>query len=87
MTDAHTTYRQASAGNEREFERTLVQEITLAIAHAPTCSDAAAMAFSTAETASALLTALVGTLATVGASWSEDRRRMLGSVMKEERRT
>jgi hypothetical protein len=86
MTDAHTTSSNPRVGYEREFERTLVQGITLGIAHAPTCSDAAAIGVQHCRNRLGMLTALAATQwsAPAGAS---DRRRMLGSVMKKERRT
>ncbi len=44
MTTPHTTYSQASAGYEREFEHKLVEEITLAIGHLSTYVLAATLA-------------------------------------------
>jgi hypothetical protein len=63
MTAARTSYAQAIREYDPTFERTLVEEITLAIGRASICSDADVLALRTGETASALLTVFAATLA------------------------
>jgi hypothetical protein len=63
MSDRRTSYARAAAGYDEAFERELLEAITRAIADASMVSDCNAIVLRTAETASALLTALAGMLA------------------------